>query len=141
MAVTLGVLSWAGECLAFWLVLGGLDLPLTGHLLLVATFVLAVSSIAGALSLLPGGLGVADAGVAGMLLLLVPDERMTRGVAAAATLLIRFATLWFAVLLGALALAVLQRHWRHAEREMTETSYPCSDPAAQNAVASGHTEQ
>lgn len=136
-AVALGVLSWTGECLAFWLVLGGLDLPLTGHLLLVATFVLAVSSIAGALSLLPGGLGVADASVAGMLLLLVTDERMTRGVAAAATLLIRFATLWFAVLLGALALAVLQRHWRRLGR--AEAAFPLSvpDPLAANEVASG----
>lgn len=136
-AVALGVLSWAGECLAFWLVLGGLDLPMTGHLLLVATFVLAVSSIAGALSLLPGGLGVADASVAGMLLLLVTDERMTRGVAAAATLIIRFATLWFAVLLGAVALALLQRHWRRVERTAAAFAFSVSDPSAPNEVASG----
>jgi uncharacterized membrane protein YbhN (UPF0104 family) len=135
-AVALGVASWAGECLAFWLILGGLDLPLTGELLLIATFVLAVSSIAGALSLLPGGLGVADASVAGMLLLLVTDERMTRGAAAAATLLIRFATLWFAVLLGAVALALLQRHWRRIEQARAAVSVARSDPAAKNEVAS-----
>lgn len=135
-AVALGVLSWAGECVAFWLVLGGLDLQLTGHLLLVATFVLAISSIAGALSLLPGGLGVADASVAGMLLLLVTDDRMTRGVAAAATLLIRFATLWFAVLLGALALALLQRQWRRREAADAGRAFATADPSPTNEVAS-----
>ena len=135
-AVSLGVLSWAGECVAFWLILGGLDLPLTAHLLLVATFVLAVSSIAGALSLLPGGLGVADASVAGMLILLVTDERMSRGVAAAATLLIRFATLWFAVLLGALALALLQRRWRLRERAVPASVRGPALPVVQNGVRS-----
>ncbi len=132
MAVALGVLSWVGECLAFWLILGGFDLPLSAHLLLVATFVLAVSSIVGALSLLPGGLGVADASVAGMLVLLVADERMTRGVAAAATLLIRFATLWFAVLIGALALALLHRRWRR-----DGPASPSLNSAASNEVRSG----
>ena len=108
-AVALGVVSWAGECLAFFLILTGLDLPASWHLLLVATFVLSASSIFGALSVLPGGLGVAEASITGMLLLLVDDPEMTRSTAVAATLLIRFATLWFAVILGALALATLER--------------------------------
>lgn len=108
-AIGLGVVSWAGECLAFFLILVGLGLDASWHLLLVATFVLAVSTLVGAVSMLPGGLGVADASVAGMLLLLVPDDAMTRGTAVVATLLIRFATLWFAVILGAIAVAILQR--------------------------------
>ena len=117
VGVGLGIVSWAGECLAFFLVLHGLGLPASWHLLLVATFVLAVSSIVGAVSMLPGGLGVADASVTGMLLLFVSDDAMTRGVAVAATLLIRFATLWFAVLIGALALALLRREIAAGERE------------------------
>ena len=119
-AVGLGVVSWSGECLAFFLILLGLGLPASWHLLLVATFVLAVSSIVGAVSMLPGGLGVADASVAGMLLLLVTDDAMTRGTAVAATLLIRFATLWFAVILGAMAVALLQR--RIAARAAAEAA-------------------
>ncbi len=118
-AVGLGVVSWLGECVAFFLVLVGLGIPATWHLLLVATFVLAVSSIVGAVSMLPGGLGVADASVAGMLLLLVPDDAMTRGTAVAATLLIRFATLWFAVILGGIALALLQREIRNGTARAT----------------------
>ena len=108
-AVGLGVVSWAGECAALFLVLVGLGLDPSWHLLVVATFVLAVSSIVGALSMLPGGLGIADASVAGMLLLLLPGDVMTRSTAVAATLLIRFATLWFGVIIGVIALAVLER--------------------------------
>ena len=108
-AIGLGIVSWAGECAAFFLVLIGLGVDPSWQLLVVAIFVLAVSSIVGALSMLPGGLGVADASVTGMLLLLVPDDAMTRGTAVAATLLIRFATLWFGVIIGVIALAVLER--------------------------------
>ena len=108
-AVGLGIVSWAGECTAFFLVLIGLGLDPTWELLVVATFVLAVSSIVGALSMLPGGLGVADASVAGMLLLLIPGDAMARSTAVAATLLIRFATLWFGVIIGVIALVALER--------------------------------
>jgi uncharacterized membrane protein YbhN (UPF0104 family) len=50
-----------------------------------------------------------------MLVLLVDDPSMTRAVAAAATLIIRFATLWFAVLIGAISLAILQRMLKNQE--------------------------
>lgn len=107
--VGLGIVSWFFECLAFFLVLRGLGFDASWRLLLVATFVLAVSSVFGALSLLPGGLGVAEASVAGMLLILLDDDGISRGTAAAATLIIRFATLWFAVLIGFAALALIAR--------------------------------
>jgi glycosyltransferase 2 family protein len=114
-AVGLGIISWSGECIAFLLVLIGLGIEPSAELLLIATFILAISSLAGGASMLPGGLGVADAGIAGLLVLLVKDEEMTRSAAAAATILIRFATLWFAVILGALALALLERSWGRVE--------------------------
>ena len=108
-AVAVGILSWGLECIALYLILLGLGLEASWHLLLIATFVLSVSSVFGAISMLPGGLGVAEASVTGMLLLLIDDPAMTKGVAAAATLLVRFSTLWFAVLLGFAALALLRR--------------------------------
>jgi glycosyltransferase 2 family protein len=114
-AVGLGVISWTGECIAFYLVLVGLGLEGNWELVLIAMFVLAVSSLLGGISMLPGGLGVTDASVAGMLLVLVDDEQMTRGVAAAATIIIRFTTLWFAVALGAVAMAILERRLRARE--------------------------
>ncbi len=61
-------------------------------------FTLAFSTVIGAASALPGGLGAAEASIVGMLILLLNTSQET----AAATLLIRFATLWFGVVLGLL---------------------------------------
>ncbi len=102
LAVGMGLVSWAGECIAFYLVLTGLGL--SGDRLLTASFfVLAVSTLLGSLSLLPGGLGVADGSITGLLLAVAV---VGRDEAVAATLLIRFCTLWFGVSLGLATLAV-----------------------------------
>jgi uncharacterized protein (TIRG00374 family) len=60
-------------------------------------FILAFSTVVGAASALPGGIGAAEVSIAGMLTLLAG---ITPAAASAATLLIRLATLWFGVLLG-----------------------------------------
>jgi uncharacterized protein (TIRG00374 family) len=99
-AVGIGVVSWFGECVALYLVLVGLGIEGSWHLLLAATFVFAAATWIGGASMLPGGLGAAEASVAGLLLLTVRDPLMTASLAATATLLIRFATLWFGVLVG-----------------------------------------
>jgi uncharacterized protein (TIRG00374 family) len=62
-----------------------------------AVFAFAISTIVGALSAIPGGLGATEASLAGLLALLLTLPAAT---AAAATLLLRLATLWFAVLIG-----------------------------------------
>ncbi|MFH1530183.1 MAG: lysylphosphatidylglycerol synthase transmembrane domain-containing protein [Pseudomonadota bacterium] len=102
-ATLLSAAAWSLECVAFWLILRGLgvaDAPL-----LQATFVYALGTVAGAVSMLPGGL-VATEG--SMVLLLTKVLGMTTlPVAVAATLLVRLCTLWFATFLGA---AVLLGH-------------------------------
>jgi glycosyltransferase 2 family protein len=100
IAVLLGTVSWLGEGIGFYLILVGLGLTPGANLLSVAVFVLAFSTVVGAVSALPGGLGAAEASIAGMLTLLLGVHP---AVAAAATLLIRLATLWFGVGLGLLA--------------------------------------
>ncbi|MGI8643094.1 MAG: lysylphosphatidylglycerol synthase transmembrane domain-containing protein, partial [Thermomicrobiales bacterium] len=50
-AVAVGILSWGMECLALYLILIGLGLDASWHLLLIATFVLSVSSVFGAISM------------------------------------------------------------------------------------------
>jgi len=107
LAVGLGLISWGGECVAFYLVLIGLGVPSTPELLLQAAFVLAVSTLVGSVSMLPGGLAVAEGSIAGLLLVLGVTHEPA--VAAAATLLIRFATLWFGVLVGVAALTAISR--------------------------------
>lgn len=108
VAVLLGVASWFGECVAFYWVLVGLGLPADPTVLLQATFILAMATIVGSVSMLPGGLAAAEGSLAGLLLMLGVVE--DPAVAAAATLLVRLCTLWFGVVVGALALlAVAQR--------------------------------
>jgi uncharacterized protein (TIRG00374 family) len=96
-AVGLGTIAWLGEGIAMYLVLLGLGVPGGWQTLSLAVFILAFSTVVGAVSALPGGLGAAEASIAGMLSLLMALPAVT---AAAATLLIRFATLWFGVGLG-----------------------------------------
>lgn len=114
-AIGIGVVSWLGECVAFFLILIGLGFAPSFTLMVTATFVLATATMLGAISMLPGGLGAAEASVAGLLLLLVHDHHMTADTAAAATLLVRFATLWFGVVLGVGALLLVERHLNRLE--------------------------
>jgi uncharacterized protein (TIRG00374 family) len=99
LAVALGAVSWLGEGIGFYLIMLGLGVSPGAELLSSAIFVLAFSTVVGAVSALPGGLGAAEASIAGMLAFVVG---LTPETAAAATLLIRLATLWFGVGLGLL---------------------------------------
>lgn len=92
--IFLSIVSWSFECVAFYLVFIGLGYKVP---LLAATFVLAFSSIVGAVSMLPGGLGAAEGSILGLLVKVVG---VPNNIAAVATLLIRFCTLWFGVLVG-----------------------------------------
>jgi glycosyltransferase 2 family protein len=113
IATVIGTISWAGECLAFYVILIGLGMPADTEFLILAFFVLASATVLGSLSMLPGGLGAAEASVAGLLIVLVSDELMSTEIAGAATLLVRFATLWFGVLLGVAALMLIERHFQN----------------------------
>ena len=72
-----------------------------------ATFVYAATTVAGALSFLPGGLGVTEAGMLTLLGRL--GSGIGSGIATAATVVTRTATLWFAVALGLPALLLYAR--------------------------------
>jgi uncharacterized protein (TIRG00374 family) len=106
IAVGFGTVAWLGEGAAMYLVLVGLGVPAGVDTFAIAVFVLSFSTVVGAVSTLPGGLGAAEASIAGMLSLLLSLSAST---AAAATLLIRFATLWFGVTLGLIVWAFSKR--------------------------------
>jgi uncharacterized protein (TIRG00374 family) len=97
LAVSLGTISWLGEGVGFYLILTGLGLEPSPRLFSLAIFILSFSTVVGAVSALPGGLGAAEISIAGMLTLLLPVEA---AISSTATLLIRLATLWFGVCLG-----------------------------------------
>ena len=105
LGVFLSVISWFFECAAFWAVVHGFAGAAVD--IQAATFIYASMTVAGALSFLPGGLGVTEAGMLAMLGELATG--CNRSVAAAATFVTRLCTLWFAVLVGIVALLVFAR--------------------------------
>jgi uncharacterized protein (TIRG00374 family) len=128
LAVGLGTLSWLGEGIGFYLILLGLGLTPGWELASLAVFILSFSTLVGAVSSLPGGLGAAEASIAGMLALLANTPTET---AAAATLLIRFATLWLGVSLGLLVWAVTPALFRlESSAETNHTASHLIDPEA-----------
>lgn len=103
---TISVGAWVLECIAAWLILQafpGVDVDLG-----TATFIFAFATLAGAVSMLPGGLGLTEGSMIALLTSgfeVMPTVEM----ATAATLVIRFCTLWYGVVLGALASLWLKR--------------------------------
>jgi len=119
LAVGLGMVSWLGEGVGFYILLLGLGLTPSIQLFSLAVFTLSFSTVVGAVSALPGGLGAAEASIAGMLSLLGGLEP---ALAASATLLIRLATLWFGVGLGLLVWAFSPNliGWKERRDELVE---------------------
>ncbi len=110
--VVVGIVSWSGEVVAFVLVMIGLSIPFSPSLVILCAFILSLSSLIGAVTFLPGGLGGTDVSITGMLYILAPIAlavEMSKSTAVAATLLIRFSTLWFGVAIGLIALSIVQR--------------------------------
>jgi uncharacterized protein (TIRG00374 family) len=97
ISVSLGILAWLVVGIGFYFILIGLGETPGVSTLSIAIFVLSFSKVIGAVTALPGGLLAIDVSMIGMLVLLLDMDTNT---AAAATLLIRFATLWFGVGLG-----------------------------------------
>jgi len=108
-ATLISIVSWFMECLAFALVLWGFDAAIP---IKEATFIYAFATIMGALLMTPGGVGPTEGTLGGLLVLLlaVPD-----GIAASATIIIRICTLWFAVVVGMMALSLSGRSLKNTE--------------------------
>lgn len=118
VSTILSIVSWGGECIAFYYVLTGFGIAPSFDLLLIATFVFAASTLFGLVSFLPGGLGTSEG--SSVLLLLALINGISAATATAATIMIRFCTLWFGVSLGVLALLIFERRYRAAADEPSE---------------------
>jgi uncharacterized protein (TIRG00374 family) len=108
VAVLIAIVAWACECLAFWLIVRGF--PGASVAMRAAFFIYATMTVAGALSFLPGGLGVTELGMLELLGKL--GTGTGRSVAAAATFITRACTLWFAVIVGLVALLIFSRRMK-----------------------------
>jgi uncharacterized protein (TIRG00374 family) len=108
----LSIMAWACECVGLWVIVRGFGE--TPPALSFTAFVYATATLAGALIPVPGGLGVTDGLIKEQLARL---GGIAEGTAFASMLLVRFATLWFAVAVGFVALAILRatRPWLAGE--------------------------
>ena len=100
--VSLG--SWFFECLGYFLILNSFNLEVS---ILWSSFSYAFATIIGAISMLPGGLGVTE----GSLTFLLVEKGAANEVAVASTFIIRAVTLWFAVLVGVISVTLYQRRF------------------------------
>jgi uncharacterized protein (TIRG00374 family) len=111
LGTLLAFCAWGLECGALFVIahgFPGVRLPWDA-----AVFAYSASTIVGALAMLPGGLGVTEAGMTGLLQILGGNS-LSKEVATAATILVRLATLWFAVGIGLVALAIFRHQQRKA---------------------------
>lgn len=101
----LSLIGWGAEGVALYWIISGFDVTVS---LPLCVFFYATATLAGALVPVPGGLGVAEAMIQEQL---VRVGQTPAGTATASMLLIRIATLWWAVLVGFVALALLKRRF------------------------------
>lgn len=121
--------AWMLECLALYVILQGFGTAITVPL---ATFFYATSTLIGAIIPVPGGLGITEGALMAQMTELGHVEK---SIATAAMLLVRFATLWFAVLVGFVSLSIMKRRFPNlladdakVEREEAEAIAHEHDP-------------
>lgn len=109
VTTVVSVLAWGLEAVAFVLIVRGFSNvdPALSADFGAGGFVYAMTTIIGAVSFLPGGLGVTEAGMISALQVL--EIVSMPAVASAASILARLATLWWAVVVGVFAFAAFQR--------------------------------
>lgn len=111
ITMILSLVAWFSECIGYWFVFKGLGVTTT---IGAATFLYTFATVFGAPS--PGGMGMADAALAEGAVRLIPE--ITAPQALAASILVRFATLWFGVLIGAVGLFRMERMIEDAKSEI-----------------------
>lgn len=89
----LSVISWMIESLVVYFVLKAFDIDLS---ILRSTFIYVISSLVGAASFLPGGIGTTEGGLIGLLIL----ENVSYKEAIGPVIIIRSITLWMLIIFG-----------------------------------------
>ncbi len=114
ISIILGLIAWIIEGTSFFIILKGFDVSISW---LGATFAHTTSSLIGALTFMPGGLGATEASTIGLLTL----QGIPLSIATSSTLLIRIMTLWFATILGLFCLVL--NNYRNKKNYLPSTNY------------------
>lgn len=118
IATVVSAAAWFCECLGLYVILrvyssiSHIDVSLMS-----AVFIYGFSTIVGSIAMLPGGLGVTEASLTGLMVLM----KIPKDVSVASTFIIRVATLWFAVLIGVIAVYFYQKY-SHKDLDKLEIS-------------------
>jgi uncharacterized protein (TIRG00374 family) len=130
ISVAVGMVFWAAEGVAYYVVLVGFGAQSGWQTLFQAIFIFSISTVVGAVFALPGGLG----GVEGSLVALsVRLLGMSTPSATAAALLVRFCTLWFGVLIGFVCFLAWHNLLAGAERPRAPQPEPVEANTAPHA--------
>jgi uncharacterized protein (TIRG00374 family) len=127
--------AWMMECMALYTILHGFDETTSVTL---ATFFYSTSTLAGALvAIAPGGLGVTETSLMAQM---TEVGHIKEANATASMILVRFATLWFAVIVGFIALSILKRRYpmllKEAKKELAQAkAEEQAEVKAEKAVA------
>ncbi|MGE5795769.1 MAG: lysylphosphatidylglycerol synthase transmembrane domain-containing protein [Ignavibacteria bacterium] len=100
----LSTISWFFECFAYYLILINFGLNAG---LMWSSFSYAFSTIVGAITMLPGGLGVTE----GSLTFLLIKQGCPNEIAVASTFIARVVTLWFALVVGIISVSIYQNRF------------------------------
>lgn len=115
MMTIVSLISWGFECLGYHLILVNFDI---NYGFFWASFSYAFATIIGAVSMLPGGLGVTE----GSLTFLLVKKGVAHNIAVTTTFIIRVVTLWFAVLVGIVSVSFYQK--RFGKITIDSVNYP-----------------
>lgn len=99
--ILLSLVAWFFECLGYFIILRDFNVDVN---FFWASFSYGLSTMIGAVSMIPGGLGFTE----GSLTFLLVKRHFSKNIAVASTILIRIVTLWFAVLAGIISLSIYQ---------------------------------
>lgn len=110
----LSIISWGFECFGYYLILNSFNIDIS---LAWAFFAYAFATIVGAISMLPGGLGVTE----GSLSYLVMAQGYPKDISFTTTFIVRVVTLWFAVLIGVISVLIYQKKFGQIEFESNKS--------------------
>ncbi len=104
LSTIISIISWSFECLGYHLILINFNLEIS---FLWAAFSYGFATIVGAITMLPGGLGVTEGSLTFMLI----RNNFPKDLAVASTFIVRVVTLWFALLIGILSVSIYQNRY------------------------------
>lgn len=107
-ALVISIISWGFECLGYYLVITNFSAEIS---LLWSAFSYSFSTIVGAISMLPGGLGITE----GSILIMLKNSGLELSDSTAITLITRASTLWFAVIIGMIAFLIFNHRFGKIE--------------------------